>query len=156
MIVSWGAAIALVGAGIGAGLASVGSAIGVGIAGEAAAGVQREKPELGAMALIMQALPGTQGFYGFVAMFLGIAKISNNLGTLDITTGLAIFAAFIPVMVAELMSGVWQGKASAAALQMLARRQELAGRAIIIPAIVETYALVGLLATIIMLNQIRI
>ncbi len=151
MSISLGAAIALIGAGLGAGLASVGSAIGVGIAGEAAAGVQREKPELGAMALIMQALPGTQGFYGFVAMFLGLRKIAPNI---DISMGLAIFAAFIPVMAAELMSGVWQGKASAAALQMVARRQELSGRAIIIPAIVETYALVGLLATILMLGRI--
>ncbi len=154
MSISLGAAIALIGAGLGAGLASVGSAIGVGIAGEAAAGVQREKPELGAMALIMQALPGTQGFYGFVAMFLGLRKIAPNISSMDISMGLAIFAAFIPVMAAELMSGVWQGKASAAALQMVARRQELSGRAIIIPAIVETYALVGLLATILMLGRI--
>jgi V/A-type H+/Na+-transporting ATPase subunit K len=41
---------------------------------------------------------------------------------------------------------VWQGEASAAGIALVARRPEESGRAILFPAMVETYAVVTLLA----------
>jgi len=49
---------------------------------------------------------------------------------------------------ALLISAIKQGEASAAGISLLARRPEAAGRAILFPAFVETYAVVSLLATI--------
>jgi len=44
----------------------IGSAIGIRIACSQAAGVLSEKPELFGKLLVLMALPGTQGFYGFI------------------------------------------------------------------------------------------
>jgi F0F1-type ATP synthase membrane subunit c/vacuolar-type H+-ATPase subunit K len=52
------------------------SAIGIGIAGRSATGVLSEKPERYGQMFIMVVLPGTQGFYGFLAAFL----VMLNLG----------------------------------------------------------------------------
>ncbi|HPP07412.1 MAG TPA: hypothetical protein PLW88_08565, partial [Syntrophorhabdaceae bacterium] len=46
------------------------------------------------------------------------------------------------------VSAIKQGEASAAGISLIARRPESAGRAILFPAFVETYAVVGLLATV--------
>jgi len=64
-----GTSVALIGAGLTAGLSAVGSAWGVGLAGKATSAVLSEKPNLFGQMLVLQALPGTQGFYGFIAMF---------------------------------------------------------------------------------------
>ena len=47
-------------------LGGMGSAKGVGIVGEAASGVLSEDPEKFGQCLVLQALPGTQGIYGFL------------------------------------------------------------------------------------------
>jgi F0F1-type ATP synthase membrane subunit c/vacuolar-type H+-ATPase subunit K len=71
-----GMTLALIGAGLAALLAGIGSAIGIGIAGRSATGVLSEKPERYGQMFIMVVLPGTQGFYGFLAAFL----VMLNLG----------------------------------------------------------------------------
>jgi len=72
----YGMILALVAAGLAALLPGIGSAIGIGIAGRTAAGVLSEKPERYGQMFIMVVLPGTQGFYGFLAAFL----VMLNLG----------------------------------------------------------------------------
>ena len=72
----YGMILALVGAGLAALLAGIGSAVGIGIAGRSATGVLSEKPERYGQMFIMVVLPGTQGFYGFLAAFL----VMLNLG----------------------------------------------------------------------------
>ena len=57
-----GIVFALLGAAIAVLFAGAGSALGVGIAGQAAAGVVSEDPSKFAKVLIIQLLPGTQGF----------------------------------------------------------------------------------------------
>jgi F0F1-type ATP synthase membrane subunit c/vacuolar-type H+-ATPase subunit K len=71
----YGLTLALVGAGLAALLAGIGSAIGIGIAGRSATGVLSEKPERYGQMFIMVVLPGTQGFYGFLAGFLVMLKL---------------------------------------------------------------------------------
>ena len=65
-----GLLIAIIGAALAAILPGIGSAIGVQMGGKAAAGVLSEKPELFGKLLILQALPGTQGIYGFLIAIL--------------------------------------------------------------------------------------
>jgi len=43
-------------------------------------------------------------------------------------------------------SAIKQGEASAAGIALVARRPEMSGRALLFPALVETYAVVALLA----------
>lgn len=152
-------AIAICGAALAAGLAGCGSAVGVGIAGEAGAGVLTEDPKKFGLVLLLQALPGTQGIYGLLAGFLIMNKIGllgGQLVSLTIGQGLAIAFAALPVGIVGWISGIAQGKTSAASIQLIAKRPEEAGKAVILPAMVETYAVLGLLMTVLLLNGIKI
>ena len=146
-----GRGLCYAGAGLAFGLAGAGSAWGIAIAAHAAAGVMREKPELFGRMLIMVALPGTQGFYGFIAAILIMTQtglIGGGPLKVSLGTGLALFFIGLGDGIAQLFSAVKQGEASAAGISLVARRPESAGRAILFPAFVETYAVVALLATI--------
>ena len=155
-----GISLALLGAALAAFLAGSGSAIGVGIAGESAAGVMTEDPSKFGLCLLLQALPGTQGIYGLMTAFLVLAKIGliggGEAAAVSWAQGLGIFAACLPIAFAGLVSGIAQGKTSAASIQMIAKRPEEAGKAIILPAMVETFAVLGLLVSILMLMGIQL
>ncbi|MGL5151510.1 MAG: V-type ATP synthase subunit K [Clostridium sp.] len=130
------------------GLAGIGSAKGVGIAGEAAAGLITEQPEKFGKALILQLLPGTQGIYGFVVGFVALLQLSNET---TLSQGMYILFACLPIAITGLYSGIAQGKAAAAGVQILAKRPEHNTKAIIFAAMVETYALLGFVISFMML-----
>ena len=155
---STGLFFALLGAGFGAGLAGAGSGMGVGIAGAAAAGVLSEDPGKFGQTLLLQALPGTQGIYGLLFAFLILIRVNIFGGGMDISTaqGLMIFAASQPVAWAGFFSGIGQGRASAGAMGIIAKRPEDLAKAMIYPAMVETYAVLGLLLSILILFQIQL
>ena len=71
-VVQWGLALAVLGGSIAVIFGGIGSAIGVGLAGQAGAGVTAEKPELFGKVLVLEALPATQGIYGFLVGFLAL------------------------------------------------------------------------------------
>ena len=150
-----GTSVALIGAGLTAGLSAVGSAWGVGLAGKATSAVLSEKPNLFGQMLVLQALPGTQGFYAFIAMFLALGRI-NAATSISIAQALQLIGALLPAMFGELISAYWQAVASCGAAQMVAKQPESFGRAVIIPALVETYAILSLLATILLLGGVTL
>ena len=151
-----GTALALLGAALAAGLAGVGSAKGVGIAGEAASGVLTEDSSKFGQTLLLQALPGTQGIYGLLVAFL----ILNNIGIfgtpLEITTtqGIMYIASALPTAIVGYHSGIAQGRASAAAMGIIAKKPEDLAKAMLYPAMVETYAVLALLLSILILINI--
>jgi V/A-type H+-transporting ATPase subunit K len=134
-------------------MAGVGSAIGIGIAGESAAGVMSEDPDKFAKCLMLQALPGTQGFYGFIIVFMVMIKLEMFSKPLAISwvQGLMIFASCMPVALACWISAIFQGKTSAAAIQMISKKPDAVGKALVLPAMVETYAVLSLLTSILLL-----
>ena len=143
-----GIVYALLGAALATFLAGSGSAIGVGMGGHAAAGVLTEKPELFAKVLILQLLPGTQGIYGLLVAFVVLGKIGILGGTAPTADkGLLFLAACLPIGVAGLISAIHQGKASVASISLLAKRPDSFGRAMLLPAMVETYAILALLVS---------
>ncbi|MEW6522506.1 MAG: V-type ATP synthase subunit K [Bacillota bacterium] len=149
-----GMAIALMGAAFAVVLAGVGSSIGVGIAGEAASGVVAEDPEKFGKLLLLQALPGTQGIYGLLAGFLVMFRLGlfgGQFPVLSVDQGWQVFFACMPVALACLVSGIFQGRVSVAAIGVVAKRPEESGKALVMPVMVETYAVLGLLATILLL-----
>lgn len=159
MSLTFGQVIALIGAALAVALPGIGSARGVGLVGESASGLITEDPSKFGQSLILQALPGTQGIYGFLAGFLTIQKIGLLSGTLlDITPfqGWLIFASCMPIAIVGLMSGIYQGRVSAAAIGIISKRPEEVAKGITFSAMVETYAVLSLLATILMLFGINI
>jgi len=154
-----GTTLAMLGAALAALLAGAGSAIGVGIAGEAAAGVLTEDPNKFGQTLLLQALPGTQGIYGLLVAFLIMSKIGLLSGTLvDITLqqGFMIFISALPIAIVGYYSAIAQAKASVASIGIIARRPEEIAKGMTYPAMVETYAVLALLVSFLMLNGIVI
>lgn len=156
---SIGTMLAILGASLAA-IAGIGSAIGVGIAGEAAAGVVAEDPKKFGQTLIMQALPGTQGIYGLLIAFIIMLKIGlmGGSGILDLTVaqGAAILAAAAPIGLVGVFSAIAQGKAAAAGIMLIARKPEELAKGMIYAAMVETYAVLALLVSFLMLNAIAL
>lgn len=158
METSFGLALVFAGAVIAAVFGFCGSAIGMGLAGKAAAGVLGEKPQLFSKMLLMQALPGSQGIYGLVGAFL-ILNFSGILGgdgtaVISNVTGLQFLIAGIPIGIAGLLSGIYQGSVSAAGILLIAKDEANMGRAIVVSAMVETWAIFGVLISFILLVSI--
>ena len=149
----------LLGAAVAVFLAGAGSARGVGIAGQAAAGVVTEDPSKFAKVLVLQLLPGTQGIYGLLVGFVTLSKIGLLGGgglELDPQTGLLILAACLPVGIVGLISGKSQGEAAAASIGIVAKKPEQFGKAMLFPAMVETYAILSLLISVIAVTMIQV
>ena len=154
-----GIGIAILGAALAVGLAGSGSAIGVSIAGQAAAGLASENPKKFGNALVLEALPATQGIYGFLAAFLILLKIGiigGEIADVSLGQGLALLFAGLPIALSGLTSGWFQGKVSAAGVGLIAKQDKGLGNAMVFSAMVETYAVLGLLISILLILAIQI
>ncbi|MDD5668556.1 MAG: V-type ATP synthase subunit K [Candidatus Omnitrophica bacterium] len=155
-----GLLIALIGAAMAVFLCGIGSSVGVGIVGQAANGVLSEDPDKFGNMLLLVALPGTQGVYGFVACFwASIIKLNLLGGTIPEITplkGFQILAACLPVAIAGLVSAIYQGKVCAAGIAVAAKQPQASMRALIYGGLVETYAILGLVITLLLLNGIKL
>ena len=152
-----GIVYALLGAAVAVLFAGCGSAIGVGIAGQAAAGVVTEDPSKFAKVLVIQLLPGTQGLYGLLVGFITLSKIGilgGGIADISVQTGLLILAACLPVGIVGLISCKSQGQAAAASIGIVAKKPDQFGKAMLFPAMVETYAILSLLISILAVNAL--
>lgn len=150
---------ALLGAALAVLLAGMGSSIGVGTAGQAASGVMTEDPSKFAKVLVMQLLPGTQGLYGLLIGFVTLSKIGiigGNPVEMTAMQGLMILAACLPVGLVGLVSGKYQGKTSAASIGIVAKRPDQFAKAMLFPAMVETYAILALLISFLAVSGIQL
>ncbi len=144
-------ALALFGAGVAAVLSGVGSSIGIGIAGGMATGAMQEKPELFGRFLPLAAAPGTQGIYGIVTAVLILGKITSGM---SLEVGWQLFFAGLPIGFAGLASAVYQGKVCASGVGLVVKDPGQFGKALVMAVLVEFYALLGLLTSILMLGKI--
>lgn len=146
----FGAAVAAVGGGIG-------SAIGITYAAIVASGILTEDPDKFGPLLPVVAISGTQGIYGFitavlVVIFFGL--LGGDGPKIPAQQGFQIFLSCLPVAFACLISAIYQGLTSAGTAGMVAKRAEEAGKALILPAMVETYAVLALIVTILLLLSV--
>lgn len=154
-----GLALAVLGAALSVSLAGIGSIIGVARAGRAASGIVSEEPEKFGKALLLQALPSTQGIYGFIGAFWIIIKLDllgGGVPAISWSTGLALCLACLPVALGGLFSGIFQGSVSVSAMNIVAKKPQELGKGVILSAMVETYAVLGLLATILLVQGIQL
>ncbi len=151
-----GIVFALLGAVLSALMAGVGSARGVGLAGEAAAGVVTEDPSQFGKVLVLQLLPGTQGIYGLLVAFITLSQIGILGGNAQISLakGLLYFLACVPIAVVGYWSALRQARAAVASIGLVAKRPDQFGKAMIFPAMVETYAILALLVSILAVSGI--
>ena len=151
-----GMVFAVLGAALSTALAGFGSAWGVGMAGQAAAGVVSEDPEQFAKVLLLQLLPGTQGIYGLLVTFITLSRIGILGGTqiADVNTGLMYLFACLPIAIVGLVSAYHQGRTSVACIGLVAKKPDQFGKAMLFPAMVETYAILSLLVSILAVTNI--
>lgn len=134
-------------------LGGIGSARGVGLTGESAAGVIVEEPDKFAKSLILQLLPGTQGLYGFVIGVLAMLQIKAGMSTQE---GFRIFLACLPVGFVGWRSAYYQAKVASAGMNILAKNEEHLFKGVIYSVMVETYAILAFVISIMLLYTVSI
>ena len=142
-----GAVFATLGAALATLLAGIGSAKGVGLVGEVATGLMSEEPEKFGKSLL---LPGTQGLYGFVIGLMVLGKITKDL---SVANGLGILMACLPIAIAGYGSAIAQGRVAASGISLLAKNEEQNTKGIIYAVMVETYALLAFVVSIMLLGK---
>lgn len=130
-------------------LAGFGSSRGVGLAGQTGAGVLTEDPSKFGSVMLLQALPSTQAIYGFVIAFLIIGKVDSAMALQD---GLRLLSAGLPAGIIGLFSAIYQGKVSTAGIQLISKRPEALGSAITLALMVEMFAILALIVSILMMG----
>jgi V/A-type H+-transporting ATPase subunit K len=158
MELHWGTIFAAAGAAMAAVMAGVGSAIGVGLAGQAGAGVVSEDPDRFGSCLLLQLLPGTQGIYGLLIAFVIATKAGLLSGgaAIDPTAGLSLLLAAIPIAFGGLLSAIAQGKVAVSGINLVAKKPEEQGKAMLMTVMVETYAVLSLLISFLLVNGVKV
>ena len=147
LVQNGGIVMATLGAALATLLAGIGSAKGVGIVGEVASGLMSEEPEKFGKSLVLQLLPGTQGLYGFVIGLLVFFKLKMNMPFAD---GFYLFVACLPIAIAGYGSAIFQGRVAASGISLLAKNEEQSTKGIVYAVMVETYALLAFVISMIM------
>ena len=132
-------------------LSGIGSSRNVGRIGEAASGLMIEQPEKFVSSLILQLLPGTQGLYGFVIAIMALGSLNANMA---LGEGLYLLLACMPVAVAGWITANYQGKVALAGINLVAKNGEQSTKAIIFSVMVETYALLAFVISIMLVNAV--
>ena len=147
---------AIVGAVVSVIFPGIASATAVGWVGQSAAGVVTEDPDKFGQVLLLQALPGTQGIYGFLAAFMIMLRIGvfGQMQVLTLQQGIMFLLAALPITIVGWKSALMQAKVSMAAVYIVAERPEEIGKALTFPAMVETYAVLAFLASLLMITRI--
>ena len=146
--------LAILGAALATFMAGMGSAKGVNMVGKASAGLLSENPSLFGKTLVLQALPMTQGLYGFVTGFLILFKIGVLGGgavELTVAQGTYYLFAALPIAIVGLYSAVKQAEVAVAGVALLSKRPDQLGKAITSTALVETYAIFAVLVSLLLI-----
>ena len=130
-------------------VAGFGSSKGVGLAGRVGAGYSTEDPSKFGSVMVLEALASTQAIYGFVIAFLIIGKVDPAMSIME---GLYLLAAGLPVGIVGYVSAIWQGKVAASGIQLISKRPEALGSAITLSLMVETFAVLSLIVSILMIG----
>ncbi len=136
--------LAYLGVGIMIALSGIGSAYGVTIAGNAAIGALKKDDSKFGNFLVLTALPGTQGLYGFAGYFM----FQNIFGLLtpDITSiqAAAVLGGGLAMGLVGLLSSIRQGQVCANGIAAIGQGHNVFGNTLILAVFPELYAIVAL------------
>ncbi len=144
---------AYIGIGLMVGLAGAGSAFGTSIAGSAAVGAMKKNSEAFGSFILLTALSGSQGLYGFAGYFL-----LNDLGLLNQgigwTEASAVLGSGIALGLVGLLSAIRQGQVCANGIAAIGSGYDVTGKTLILAVFPELYAIIALAATFLIGNAI--
>jgi V/A-type H+-transporting ATPase subunit K len=135
--------LAYIGIAIMLGLSGIGSAYGVTIAGNATIGAMKKNPDAFGNYMILSALPGTQGLYGFLGYFLLSSYLLPETSWFQAS---AILGASLAVGLVCLLSAIRQGQVCANGIAGIGAGHDLFGRTLILAVFPELYAIISIAA----------
>ena len=137
----------------------LGSSKGVGMVGEAASAVISDEPEKFGQLLLLQALPATNGIYGFLTAFVILTQIGflgGDVVYVPLLSGMLMFLATLPIIIVGYFSAIKQARIAVAAVGIVVKRPEEVAKGMIVVAMCETYAVLALLTTVLLVFNIAI
>ena len=143
-----GYVIGLLGLGLCVLLCGIGSAVSLKKTGQAAAGVLSEDPKKFSKVLVLVVLPATQGIYGFVFGIIGMSSCHVGMAVYE---GLQVLLASLPLAIIGFASSIFQGASAASCINAVAKKETLSGKLILFPAMVETYAILALVISLLLI-----
>ena len=124
------------------GLSGAASCIGTSIAGQASVGAMKKNGGAFGSYMILSAIPGSQGLYGFVGNFIkGILTESMTM-----LQGAAIFGAGLLTGLVCLFSSYYQAKICANGIAAIGNGHDVMGKTLILAAFPELYAILTVAA----------
>jgi V/A-type H+/Na+-transporting ATPase subunit K len=138
--------LAYLGLGLMLALSGVGSAIGVSTGGKATLGALKKRPEAFGNYMLLSALPGSQGIYGFAGFFVINGRIAG-LEAMTIFQGGMVLAAGLALGIVGLFSAMQQGQVTAHGIEGIASGHDVFGKTMVLAVFPELYAIVAFAAT---------
>lgn len=135
--------MAYIGLGIMVALAGIGSAIGVSIAGNATIGTIKKREDAFGNCMVLSALAGTQGLYGFGGFFIMYSNVTPEITLLQ---GMGVFAAGLALGAVALFSAVQQGGIAANGVAGIGQGHDVFGKTLVLAVFPELYAIVAFAA----------
>ena len=134
-------------------LAGIGSSIGVSMGGNATVGALKKNPEAFGSYMLLSAMPGTQGLYGFAGFFVinGSGVIKPEMSMLQ---GVAILAAGLALGFVGLFSALKQGSVTSNGIASIGDGHDVFGNTMILAVFPELYAIIAFAATFLISSSI--
>jgi len=142
--------LAYIGLALMVGLAGIGSAIGVTIGGNATIGALKKNESAFGSYMLLSALPGTQGLYGFAGFFVMHSTLTSDptiLANLQLWQGAAVFGAGLALGLVGLWSAIRQGQVCANGIAGIGAGYDVFGKTMLLAVFPELYAIVAFAAT---------
>ncbi len=136
--------LAYIGVGLMIGLAGIGSAFGVSIGGNASLGALKKNPDAFGNYLVLSALPGTQGLYGFMGYFILAGFLTPDI---TLAQAAAVFGAGLALGFVALLSAIKQGQVCANGIASIGSGHDVFGNTLILAVFPELYAIIAFAAT---------
>ena len=138
--------LAYIGLGIMVFASGIGSAIGVSIGGQASIGALKRRDDAFGNYMLLSALPGTQGLYGFAGFFI-INSSGVITADMSMLQGASILGAGLMLGCVALFSAIQQGKICGNGINAIAGGHDVFGKTMILAVFPELYAIIAFAAT---------
>ncbi len=132
----------------------IGSAIGVSMGGNATIGALKKRDDAFGSYMLLSALPGTQGLYGFAGFFIINNQMPNLIEGMAMFQGVAILAAGIALGFVGLWSAMRQGTVTSNGIAAIGSGHDVFGNTMILAVFPELYAIIAFAATFLISTQL--
>ncbi|MBQ2026530.1 MAG: ATPase [Alistipes sp.] len=133
------------------GVAGIASAVGTAMCGQTAVGAMKKNNGAFGSYMILSALPGSQGLYGFVCFFM-VQKLLVE--SISMYQAAAVFGAGLLVGIVNLAAAIYQAKVCANGIAAIGNGHDVMGKTLILAAFPELYAILTVAATFLISNAV--